>query len=586
MYQLRVGGFDMKDKKDIWGNRLKRHWKMALVIVVGLICQYSIAVQIFYPSNRLLPLAKIDYVFFGGWEKNDVTARLDNLYQKTKLSLYFGKAKSPYASPKLSDIGLTVSNSDRFNNANYPWYLRLAPLSIFWAQYIIYNQAEPNYVRNADVQNEYISNVFGDSCIVKPKDATLEYDNKKLKLVPSQSGGNCNSATVRQILSHIKPRLNNYVVIGSTETKPDVNDDTAKQFAATVTKKVSAGINLTVNNEIISIPTWQLLGWMDFSTVDGKLTYSLSAIKASAYLESEVSPKVAISPGVTIVTTYDFIEAARITGASGQGLNVVATLENVQSSIEDPGVKATAVTIAIEPTVEYNRQYSSTDTGIMALIEQYAEAHKGVNSVSFVELSGAHRRASYNSDNVLVSASTYKLYTAYSALKRVEEGVWSWTDQIEGGRDLATCFDDMIVQSDNACAEAISEKAGWRNVTDEAHALGCNNTNLSNTDGYARTSSGDLALFLAQLQMGQILTKQSSRDLLINALKRNAYRSGIPSGVGYEVADKVGFIDDTLNDAAIVYSPTGAYVLVIMTNGSSWTTIADLTGQIEALRAR
>lgn len=98
------------------------------------------------------------------------------------------------------------------------------------------------------------------------------------------------------------------------------------------------------------------------------------------------------------------------------------------------------------------------------------------------------------------------------------------------------------------------------------------------------TTSADLALLLAQLQTGQILTQQSSRDRLIDDMKRNIYRGGIPAGINSVVADKVGFLDGFLNDAAIVYSPTGTYVLVILTDGSSWPTIADFAGKIEALR--
>jgi len=102
-----------------------------------------------------------------------------------------------------------------------------------------------------------------------------------------------------------------------------------------------------------------------------------------------------------------------------------------------------------------------------------------------------------------------------------------------------------------------------------------------------KTTPADLALFLAELQTGQILNQQSSRNLLMSAMKRNIYRQGIPAGIsGSVVADKVGFLYGLLHDASIVYSPTGTYVLVIMTDGSSWSTIADFASQIEALRTQ
>ena len=69
-------------------------------------------------------------------------------------------------------------------------------------------------------------------------------------------------------------------------------------------------------------------------------------------------------------------------------------------------------------------------------------------------------------------------------------------------------------------------------------------------------------------------------------MKANVYRQGIPAGANGQVADKVGFMDNLLHDAAIVYSPNGTYVLAVMTEGSSWATIADLARQIDSLRAR
>jgi beta-lactamase class A len=72
---------------------------------------------------------------------------------------------------------------------------------------------------------------------------------------------------------------------------------------------------------------------------------------------------------------------------------------------------------------------------------------------------------------------------------------------------------------------------------------------------------------------------------MLGAMKRNIYRQGVPAGASGQVADKVGFLWGLLHDSAIVYSPSGTYVLVVLTDGSSWRAIADLTREIEALRA-
>lgn len=563
-----------------------KHWLWLILLLA--ILQLMTITQIFYPVNRLLPFVKIDGLSFGGWTKTDTSVRLNKLYKDAKLNIYLGKkSEKPYLEPSLDDIGMAAINGSRMHEYRYPWYLRLVPTSILWGQYIFGYNSQPTYSRSPEIQSAYIANHFGNNCTMAAKDASLEYLGGKFKVVPSQTGGSCDINNVRQLLSAATPRLDLAdVVIPAQQTKPAISDSDAVQYGNYLIDKVGPSVTISVNGNDQLINSSDILGWMDFGNVNNKITYSLSSLKAADYLENNIASKVRVEAGTTTVTTYDFYETSRIDGVSGVDLNVTETLKSIENAIDNGG-SATAVTITVPPRVVYNRGYSPTDSGISALLEQYANSGTGISSVSFIELSGKHRRASYNSDDVLVSASTYKLFTAYSVLKRIENGYWSWTDQIlDDGRDLAACFNDMIVYSDNDCAEAISEKAGWQNVTDEAHDIGCIGTSLSTDDGYARTTAADLSLFLAQLQTGQILNLQSSRDTLINAMKSNVYRDGIPSGVSGEVADKVGFIDGVLNDAAIVYSPTGTYVLVIMSDGSSWATIADLANKVGTLQAQ
>ena len=149
---------------------------------------------------------------------------------------------------------------------------------------------------------------------------------------------------------------------------------------------------------------------------------------------------------------------------------------------------------------------------------------------------------------------------------------------------MTKCFDDMIVRSDNACAEALLKKIGFTPITNEAKAFGATRTSFLGSSGIKSTAE-DESLFLSLLYSGQILSQQSSRDVLINALKRNIYRQGVPAGMpGVTVANKVGFLDGLFHDAAIVYSPSGTYVLTVLTEGSSWANIAELTRQLEMLR--
>ena len=166
----------------------------------------------------------------------------------------------------------------------------------------------------------------------------------------------------------------------------------------------------------------------------------------------------------------------------------------------------------------------------------------------------------------------------------MDAGKWKWTDaNISSGRNLATCFDDMIVKSDNACAEALLKKLGYSELTKDINALGLKSSGFVAGDT-PHTTAADLALLLSKLQGGSLPIKSESRTRLLDAMKRNVYRQGIPAGASGQTADKVGFLWGLLHDAAIVYSPKGTYVLVIMTDDSTWGNIAELTRKIEALR--
>lgn len=567
-------------------NRSEHDWKRVGLLGGGLLV-LIILVQILYPAGNLLPFASIDGVGLSGWSKADAITKLDDRYAQTPLAIFFGTSSVAYTKPKPADIGVVVSNVQRVNQTNYPWYLRLVPGSLLWGHWLVQTSDSPSYTRNSAVLGAYITKVLGQSCRVLAINASLKVVEGKLQLQKASNGGTCTVADVTSKLAEAKFNLITTVrvTIPVKVVPPEVDNTAAQALADKINTGIDQGINVTAGSGLVLIPKTQLISWLDFNLTGGKLDYSFNLARASAYLDQTLSVKVAVMAGVTKVSTLDFVETARQIGVSGQTLDKATTLIRLKDYITGQTKVVSAATVALAPKISYVRSYSPTNVGLSALMQNYAQSHPGIYGISLIELSGKSRRATYNSNHSFTSASVYKLFVAYSTLKRVEAGTWQWTDQIQGGRDLATCFDDMIVKSDNACGEALLAKIGYVAITNEAHAIGCVGTSFLGSDGI-KTTPDDLALLLAMLQTGQILSQQFSRDRLINAMERNIYRQGIPAGVSSKVADKVGFMDGLLHDAAIVYGPSGPYVLVIMTDGSSWANIADLTHQIEALRVQ
>jgi beta-lactamase class A len=545
----------------------------------------SLVFQVFYPGDKLMPLASIDGQRFGGWSKTDAAVRLNQLYADDRIGVHIEEGRPAIITPTLSELGITVKNQERVNAINYPWYLRILPTSIVWA-HIFQQPGDPQYASDQAVLTTYVTQHFGESCRIEPINANLEFKNNELNVVPAKDGGTCKREDVDQKLKAVRGTLTreDTVLVPVTIIKPTITDDQATEFKTQLEARAKDGLGITVGGDTHVVSRNDALSWLTFKN-ETSLDIGFDTAKAAEYFNQHITPKVAKPAGVSKVTTHDFVETARVNGAAGQTLDIPATLGGMRDFLLNKADAIIAKVAVLPPKVEYTRTYSPTDTGLSALIKHYAEDHPGTFGISLIELSGKHRRADYQSDKAFTTASTYKLFVAYSSLKRVEAGVWQWSDPIQGGRNLERCFDDMIVKSDNACAEAMLQKIGFREITSEIQALGLKNSTFLKGD-MPQTTAGDLSNFMAILNAGQMLSQQSSRDRLLDAMKRNIYRKGIPVGASGQVADKVGFLNGLFHDVAIVYSPAGTYALTIMSDGSSWDAIADLTRKIEALRAQ
>ncbi|MDR0956111.1 MAG: class A beta-lactamase-related serine hydrolase [Candidatus Nomurabacteria bacterium] len=201
--------------------------------------------------------------------------------------------------------------------------------------------------------------------------------------------------------------------------------------------------------------------------------------------------------------------------------------------------------------------------------------------VAAVDLSGGGRSFSYNAAKQITSASTYKLFVAAAEISSVESGQMTWNSGLDG-TTLSNCFDKMILKSDNNCPKAWLKNYGYQNLTKFARGLGASDQTAFAADNM-RTDAADLALILTKIYNGQIGGSADTAKLLTD-MKRQIYRRGIPTGLKSSAvaADKVGFLDGFLHDAAIVYPTDGRnYVLVIMTNNASWNYIAQLSSWIQ-----
>lgn len=134
--------------------------------------------------------------------------------------------------------------------------------------------------------------------------------------------------------------------------------------------------------------------------------------------------------------------------------------------------------------------------------------------------------------------------------------------------DIAT---RMIVTSDNTATNMMIAALGGIEALNQTFATwGLEQTLLRNPlpdlDGTNTTSAKDLALLMALIDQGGLLTPRS-RDRLFSIMQRTENESLIPSGIrdGSLLANKTGDIGAMLGDVALVDVPNGKrYALAVM----------------------
>lgn len=528
-----------------------------------------VAIQLVYPRDRLLPGATVGMQSVGGKTVAAATQSVKNNYRNAVVELHID---NKVEQGKYREIGIDVSTDTATKKAaRYSIGQRLIPFSFFTR----HGQKVPASFDNERLQ--YFAEQVSKKYSVTAVNASLKVDGNTVKLIPARPSKQYKAADIAQSIRRAVPQVKTHISLAAVTTDPPRNDNSVQEVLKKAQKIVGAPMTLTIAGQQIPVAKEIVASWLSFpeDPKTQKLALSVNAEAVHAYIAG-LMPKAYKAPGVTTITLVDGQETARVSGAVGQGLDIDGTTAKVVQAITDQqALSLSLATTTIPAKITYQRSYTDEQTGLAALINDLGSSSV---SIAAIELGGKGRVANSGGSKRYEAASTYKLFVAYAVIQQIEAGSMSWSDQITGGRDAASCFEAMIVVSDNPCGNAFGEKIGWARIDDMMRGIGLVSTSLNN--GFY-TSANDLATYLQKLASGSLLSASGSARLL-DAMKRQVYRSGIPAGTKVSVADKVGFIGSYLHDAGIVYGASGTYVLVFMTSGSSWSAIANASSQIHA----
>lgn len=576
---------------------MKQHWRLTLLILVGIILLGITIFQIVYPNTRLLPGAQVDGVAVGGMRKDEAAEKLNQLYGDVEMSIFFGKNDAAFMKSKLKDMGVGVINGERIAQMNYPFYLKIIPGSMFWANALI-KPGELAYSYDKEKIQSYTEGKVGNTCTIPAKDATLKLIDSQLQVVPSIPGGECDITEFQRALGEVKPvssSSENELRIDSTETPAAVDDDKARELADTLNKRLKDPMPISLGSNSESVPGRLVLGWLDFksdvpeASIDNanqtaKLAFTVNPERLANYLNTGIAAKVVKKPGVSKVSTQDFTETARTNGPGGLELDAPKIVASVTDYINAKTNQAVAVTHEVGPTVVYTRTYTATSVGLNAMLAQFAQDNPGTYGLAMTELSGVAnpRSAAYNTTARFPSAGVDGLYIGYAVIMDQYSGELRPAESIAGELNSEKCLAAMIQNGDEACRIGFFTRLGFNKISQRGAELGLKNTVFADKGG--KTTAADLHAVTLAIYKNQVARAEGGQKIL--NLGRNVRSSdGIPAGLSKgTVSHVVGENETSHNDTAIVYSEKGVYALTVVSEGSSWDKIAELTKKIQSFK--
>ncbi len=217
---------------------------------------------------------------------------------------------------------------------------------------------------------------------------------------------------------------------------------------------------------------------------------------------------------------------------------------------------------------------------LQPVIDAWVTDHAGTYSIAVLDEEGKVI-AKHNDEQVMFTASIYKLYVAYFGYQAVADGTYSMSDPYLSGYTRGECLDEMIRSSYSPCAEKMWAELGKESLTTKLKAYGLTGTSMTGL----QTTAHDAAVILHRLQSKQELSEEHTAAFLDSMKTQDAkYRRGLPSGFKTAVAyNKVGW-NETIewHDTAIVEFENGRKLsIAVLTKNVGFKNIANLASAIE-----
>lgn len=278
-------------------------------------------------------------------------------------------------------------------------------------------------------------------------------------------------------------------------------------------------------------------------------------------------------------------------------LNMFLPIQNKSANIISPlagNYKLEALSSIVE---------KSENASLSKIVENNLKDKKGTYAVGILSLTTGDEYFK-NKHQEFDSASLYKLWVMGLTYEKIENGTLKkdtiLSDSIENlnskfniasesaertegeiKMSVKNAVNLMISKSDNYSALLLSSYLGISKIQIYLNEHGFSDSKLGSTETLPTTSVYDMLQFFYKLYYGELADKEFSEEM-VTILRQQVLNNKLPKHLpdNIEIAHKTGELGKYSHDAGIIYSPTGPYILVVLSETDNKKTADETIAQI------
>lgn len=422
---------------------------------------------------------------------------------------------------------------------------------------------------------------------VAPEDARIEYVDAEARIIPEKLGVAVDRDQIKLAITAAVAQAKPSAEILTTVAKPDVlTGDLAQKLNDLDSLSTRQPLAIVVGDDTLSMSSAVLANLIDTQKINSAEPLQLSQGLVEDYVKNIIAPRVAKKGVPERIITVDRVVEQTTAGVSGRILDEEALVEAILKAFLEGDTSVKGATIAASEGTVAEKRYSKSGIGLQYLLEDWDNEVGGDWGVYIQDDTTNAISGTLNPDKKFVTASIYKLYVAAYTYAQIEKGELSKDDATALSRSVGDCVRVMIVVSDNSCPSYFFDRFGYGILQQYVEANGYSATDLDNSSGGDKfTTARDTMKLLNDIAENRIISGSSEGELR-SFMSQQIYRSGIPKGIsGKVVEDKVGFLYGYNHDVGYVRGEK-PYTIVILSNGSNYSAIAELAKRLDTVMSK